>query len=406
MSKTNSASSTAHLRDLNRSAALRLIGTAGPISRAEIARELGLSPATVTGVTRELLHMGFIRVVDQAAPEGGGRPALLLAIVGSAAHALGVKVAADHVVGVRVDLDGGVLERFDSPFDPTAGDSLVRLAAFLRAHVDGGTTPFLGVGLGVPGIVGRDGRVASPMLGWEGVPLAVRLQRELDVPVLVENDVNTLAIAERLYGRGLSHFLTLTVGRGVGLGITIAGEVYRGGRGGAGEFGHVAVDPDGPACECGKRGCLEALVADPALVARARAAGVIGPRQGIERLRALAAKGDTAATAIFAEAGAVLGSKVADLVNVLDPEAVLVSGEGTQSWSQMADSFRRALDANVFPPLRGVPVEVDPWDDANWARGAATLVLRQAFVPAPASDNGSRSVRARLREHATAMEAV
>jgi predicted NBD/HSP70 family sugar kinase len=153
-------------------------------------------------------------------------------------------------------------------------------------------------------------------------------------------------------------------------------------------------------CECGKRGCLEALVADPALVAWARSARLLGPRQGIERLRDLAAKGDEAATALFAEAGATLGRKVADLVNVLDPQAVFISGEGTQAWSHMAESFRRELDANAFPPLQGVPIEVDPWDDANWARGAATLVLRHAYVPAPSQDSAAHPVRARLRRQA------
>jgi predicted NBD/HSP70 family sugar kinase len=396
------ATSTTHLRDVNRSAVLRLIGTAGPISRADIARRLGLSPATVTGVTRELLRIGFVRVVDQAAPEGGGRPALLLSIVGSAAHAIGVKVAPDHVVGVRVDLDGEVLDRFESAFDPRAAEPLARLAEVLRARVQEAKAPLLGVGLGLPGIVGSDGTVASPMLGWNGLAVARHLEEELGVPVLVDNDVNTLAVAERLYGRGLAHFLTLTIGRGVGLGITIAGEVYRGGKGGAGEFGHVTVDPNGPQCECGKRGCLEAIVADPALVARARAAGLLGPRQGIERLRALAAKGDPGARTLFAEAGGILGREVADLVNVLDPQAVLVSGEGTQAWESLAESFQRELEANLFPPQRGIAVEVDPWDDANWARGAATLVLRQAFVPSPAQDSPDHPVRDRLRKQAVA----
>jgi predicted NBD/HSP70 family sugar kinase len=139
----------------------------------------------------------------------------------------------------------------------------------------------LGVGLGVPGIA-AEGRVDSPLLGWAGFALGDDLQDALGVPVLVDNDVNTLAVAERLYGRGhdIADFVTVTVGSGIGLGIVIDGEVHRGARGGAGEFGHVCVDPDGPLCGCGNRGCLEALVGDAGLVARGRAAGILGADDG------------------------------------------------------------------------------------------------------------------------------
>lgn len=392
-------SSTSLVRDVNRSAVLRVIGQAGPIARATIARRLGLSPATVTAVTRELISLGFVRVVDQA-PSRGGRPALLLGLVPSAAHALGVKLAPDHVVGVRVDLDGEVLERFESPFDASAAGAPAELAALLRPHTaprDDGAS-LLGVGLGVPGVVDADGTVASPMLGWRGVRLAEQLERELGLPVLVDNDVNTLAIAERLYGRDVEHFVTVTIGRGVGLGIIINGDVYRGARGGAGEFGHVTVVDDGPPCQCGKRGCLEAVVSDPALVAAAQADGLLAADEGIDRLRSLADDGDPRAARAFADAAAVLGRAVADLVNVLSPEVVLVSGEGTQAWPHMSAAFRREFARDVFPPLRDVPVEVDPWDDAMWARGAATLVLRPTFVPSLEEQATDRSVRARLRD--------
>jgi predicted NBD/HSP70 family sugar kinase len=342
-----------------------------------------------------------VKVVDQA-PSRGGRPALLLGLVGAAAHALGVKVAADHLVGVRVNLDAEVLERFEHPFDAAAPDALEQLTSALRPH----TRPraesplFLGVGLGVPGVVDADDHsvVDSPLLGWRGLAVGRSLQQALGVPVLVDNDVNTLAVAERLYGRGrdLDNFVTVTIGRGVGLGIVVGGEVYRGARGGAGEFGHVPVVADGPRCECGKRGCLEALVADPALVARGRSEGLLAPDEDVDRLRALADAGELRAVRIFADAGATFGRAVGGLVNILSPYLVLISGEGTQAWPHAARSFRRGLDAVVFPPLREVAVEIDPWDDAKWARGAAALVLRATFVAALDEQPPDYSVRARL----------
>jgi predicted NBD/HSP70 family sugar kinase len=388
-----------HTRDLNRAAIFRLIVSVGPIARTSIAQELGLSPATVTAVTRELMEQGLVRVA-QRAPSRGGRPALLLELVGGAAMAFGVKVAPDHLVGVRVNLESEVVERFEAGFDPAADDSLDALAATLRTWIgalnDG--PPLLGLGLGVAGVFdARTGLLDSPLLGWRGVPLARHLEERLGLPVVVDNDVNTLAVAERLYGRGndVDNFLTVTIGRGVGLGIVAGGDIYRGFRGGAGEFGHTFVEEDGALCSCGKHGCLETVVGDPALVAAARQRGVIGPRQGIAKLEQLAAGGDLQARQIYHRAGATFGRAVADLVNVLSPQLVLVSGEGTQAWPYLAEGFQQAYRANVFPPLGDVQVEVDPWDDAKWAVGAATLVLRASFA-APEDTGVSETVRARL----------
>lgn len=398
--------SPAFVRESNRAAILRVIGQDGPIARHEIARRLRLSPATITAATRALIAAGLVRVVDQA-PSSGGRPALLLDLVPSAAHAVGIKVAADHLVSVRVTLRGEVTERFDEPFDASAPDATKNLIAVVRRLISRHAAPgaanapvLLGIGLGVPGVVdvAAGGRVESPLLGWRQLAVGDLLERELEVPVLVDNDVNTLAIAERLYGRGraVENFLTVTIGLGVGLGLVLGGDVYRGTRGGAGEFGHVPVVEDGPRCECGRRGCLEALVADPALVGQARREGIIGRRQGVETLRTRADAGDPRARDIYRRAGSTLGRAVAGLVNVLSPELVLVSGEGTQAWAHLAEAFEQALGDAVFPPLAGVAVEVDPWDDARWAHGAAALVLRSTFVADVSDRERASSARTRL----------
>ena len=376
--------STGLTRDLNRAAIFKLIGSSGPIARAQIARQLGLSPATVTAVTRELLDQGLVRVVDRSQARRG-RPALLLEVVGGAAAAFGAKVAPDHAVGVRVDLEGEVLERFEASFDASAPDAVEQLGDLLSGWLDEASSavPLLGVGLGVSGVVdGAHGTLDSPLLGWRDVPLAGLLAERLGLPVYVDNDVNTLAVAERLHGRGreVEHFVTVTIGRGVGLGIVAGGDIYRGHGGGAGEFGHTTAVANGPHCSCGKRGCLESVVADPALVASARRARLLKRDEGIERLTALADAGNARACQIFATAGETLGRAVGDLANVLSPELVLVSGEGTRAWPHMLASFDGAFRAALFGPLRGVRVEVDPWDDARWAVGAATLVLRASFA--------------------------
>ena len=390
------------IRDLNRAAILAFVGQRGPIARVEIAQELNLSQATVTVLTRDLMLEGLVREVAPA-PSRGGRPGVLLGLIPEAAHALGAKIAADHLAVMRVSLDGEPVSVAERPFDaraPRAIEWLGDALAEIVSEGDGQAPRLLGIGLGVPGIVDlpAGGVVESPVLGWHALALGARLQDRLGLPVLVDNDVNTLAVAERLYGRGRSidHFITLTIGRGVGLGIIVGGELYRGARGGAGEFGHVRMSDDGPLCQCGNRGCLETFVSDEALLREGQAAGIVGAVDGIEQLRARADGGDRAALEVYATAGTRLGRAVAGLVNVLSPQLVLVSGEGTQAWRHLETTFEAALNDNLFAPLRGVPVEVDPWDDAKWARGAAALVLRATFATPLYERQPDDAVRERL----------
>jgi predicted NBD/HSP70 family sugar kinase len=381
---TYRTASTGLTRDLNRAAIFRLIGASGPIARTQIARRLGLSPATVTAVTRELLDQGLVRVAERAQPRRG-RPALLLELVGGAAAALGVKVAPDHLVGVLVDIEADVRQRFEESFDATSPGAIEHLGDVLAGWIEAASlsAPLLGVGLGVSGVVdAATGRLDSPMLGWRGVPLAQILQDRLGILVFADNDVNTLAVSERLYGRGrdADNFVTVTIGAGVGLGIVAGGDIYRGYRGGAGELGHTTAVEGGRECRCGKHGCLETVVGDPALVAEARRRKLLSDSEGVETLRALADEGNRTARGLFADAGAALGRAVADVANVLSPELVLVSGEGTQAWAHISKGFTKAFETGLFSPLEGIRIEVDPWDDAKWAVGAATLVLRASFA--------------------------
>ena len=390
------------IRDLNRAAILGLVGDEGLIARVEIARRLALSAATVTEITRELVSEGLVREVDQA-PSSGGRRPILLGLVGRAAQAIGVKIAADHMALVRVALDGTPLERFTESFDATRPEAMERPGPTPhggRRRRERLSRAPAGGRAGRAGIVDSRGIVQAPILGWADLPIGPLLRARLSVPVLVDNDVNTLAVAERLYGlgRGIDHTITVTIGRGVGLGIIVAGDLYRGGRGGAGEFGHLPVMEDGPPCSCGRRGCLEAVVADPALARQALEAGVVSADDAhpIVTLRNAADAGDAVALAIYRDAGTVLGRAVAGLVDILSPQRVIVSGEGTQAWEHLAAAFDAALRNTVFPPLASVSVQVDPWDDTKWARGAAALVLRATFAAPLYERQHEDAVRDRL----------
>lgn len=390
--------------DVNRSAILAHLGATGPASRAALARTLDVSPALMTQLTKELLAEGLLVELEQA-PSSGGRPARLLGLAASAGRAVGVKVTADHVAFVEVGIDGRVLRSASEPFDALSSTYLTDLVARIRHFIAGGSSaPLLGVGVGVPGSVDNPGSgvVTAPTLQWSVVPLGDSLRQALDLPVIVENNVNALTVAERLYGkgRGENHFLVVTIGTGVGAGIVVDGAVLRAATGGAGELGHTPVSDDGPLCHCGNSGCLEAHISEEALIGIARERGVIGAAAGIEALRAAADAGDKAAAAIFGEAGHLLGRTLAGVVHLLDPALVIVLGEGTAAWAHWSFGFEPAFRSRLMAHRRGIRVEIETWQDDSWAQGAAALVLATPFDTDGIAGDQGRLVRERLVENA------
>lgn len=388
--------------DVNRTAVLAHLGAHGPASRAELARTLGVSPAHMTQLTRELLADGLVVELEQA-PSQRGRPARLLGVAATAGGAIGVKVASDHLAFVEVGIDGGVVRAASEEFDAAATTVLADLTDLLARFISAGSAQrILGIGVGLPGSVDSQagGVVDSVQLGWTQLPVGGTLRRALGHPVLVENNVNAVAMAERLFGVGRGHedFLVVTIGSGVGSGIVIGGSVVRGAGGGAGELGHVPVTESGPACVCGNRGCLESLIGQDALVANARTHEVIGDTDGIDELRAAADRGSRQAQAIFAEAGHRLGRALAGAIHLVDPELVIVLGEGTSAWRHWSAGFEPALRSAVLPSRRGIAVAVESWQDDSWAQGAAALVLATPFDARGVAGAEGRLVRARLRE--------
>ncbi len=309
-------------------------------------------------------------------------------------------MTADHVAVVHVALDGTVTRSSVHPFDPDAPHSLDDLARLLREAVDDHEGHLLGVGVGIPGAVDSQasGRVQAPTLGWAEARVGRTLRAALGVPVLVENDVNTLAVAERVYGIGREHgsYLVATIGRGIGCGVVIDGALYRGAFGGAGEIGHIPMSVGGPVCGCGSRGCLEAYIGQSALERAGVERGVIAPGADIEALRAAADAGQAAAREIFSEAGAMLGRALAGVVHTLDPEVVMLLGEGITAWDHWEHGFAASFRRHLMPTRRGTPYLIESWDEDKWALGAAALVLASPFDQTGATGDQGNLVRERL----------
>ena len=388
--------------DMTRTAVLAVLARQGPLSRAEVAERLGLSPATVTTITRRLLADGMVAEGGPRTPPTG-RPSIPVALVPDSAHALGVQVAREHVTVVLTRLDASVVRGFRQAFDPAAPDAVGRLTDLIRAEIDDAVRrglPLLGVGVAVPGVVEPETGTLrmSVRLGWTGLPLAATLRDALGLPVLVDNDISAVTATERLYGPGAdcADFLLVAIGQGIGLGMVLDGAPYRGADGAAGEFGHLPVLPDGPVCSCGNRGCLETQVSTESLLRRAAELGILAPGADpgqldqpdqpdqldqpdqpsqLDQLGQAADQGRPAAVALLDEAGELLGRALAGAINLLGPRLVIVIGEIVPLWPRLAEPFNRALAAHLLPCVRQTRIDVRPWDDDLIAVAAAGIVL-------------------------------
>jgi N-acetylglucosamine repressor len=374
------------IRAINRSIILNTIKAKGPVARARVARLTGLSPATVTAITADLIDEELI-FEKQPGDSSGGRRPILMAINPGGRYVAGIKLMEDRAVGALTDLEATIKARqtFLLPrAEPEA--VLASLASMVDAMLEQAGVPrrkLLGVGLGLAGIVDSERGVlrSSPFLGWHDLPLRDLLQAKVNVPVYIDNDVNTLTLAEKWFGTGqdAENFLAITVGRGVGMGIVVNRQLYRGSHGGAGEFGHTVIDPEGPLCDCGKHGCLEAFVGDPGIL-RAAQMALGRPVASVDELVLLAESGDEPARSVFTHAGDILGRAVANLLNVFDPQRIIISGEGARYGKWLFDPMCAAVDRYAMPGLRDdVQISIEPWGDDAWARGAASLVLRELF---------------------------
>ena len=379
------------IRAINRSAILNTIKKHVAIPRAEIARLTGLSPATVTGIVAELIQENLVFEKETGDSSGGRRP-IMLAINPHGGCVVGIKVMEDHALGALTDLEATPLGKQSYPLRDTTpagvSQSLSELVSELLKMSESPAPNLMGVGIGLAGIVDSGLGIIrqSPFFGWSDIPLRELIQNKVNVPVYLDNDVNTLAFAEKWFGagRGIDNFLVVTFGRGIGLGIVVNGQFLHGTHGSAGEIGHTVVHPGGELCTCGNRGCLEMYASEPAMLRQAAEAfqqGQLSKKpETPEELIALADSGETAAQEIFAEAGRLLGQSIANLVNIFNPERILINGEGVRAGDWLFDPMRAAIDEHTMPSLRkDVSILVEPLGDDAWARGAASLVLHELF---------------------------
>ncbi|MCU1525494.1 MAG: sugar kinase [Microbacteriaceae bacterium] len=357
--------------------------TRGPISRIDIARLTGLSQAAVTKAVAPLIAAGIVTDHHEQ-PKGGlpGRPATLLRIVAQSLVTIGVKVNEDDIIGVATDLTATILASThrsigDGSFKSVLDDIVVvveELKELLGDRID----RLAGVGVAVSGDVDSLRGIVreSALLGWAREPLGTALRERLDLDVLVENDVRALTIAEHWFGVGVgtASFAIVTIGSGIGCGLHVNGEVVEGAYGVAGEIGHLPLTSSDRICTCGRRGCVETVASSHAIVGAAS-----GPdRQGlsVQDVVDLAHAGDSRAVEAFDQAGTVIGTAIATMVNLAGPELVLISGEAVADYDLYDTHLRAAFAEHAFGAAAGCRIVVRPNTFDDWARGAAASVIR------------------------------
>jgi len=386
-------------RAMHQSNILDLIRTSELISRTELAQQTGLSQASVTGITAGLIEKNLIEERKTGVSEGGRRP-ILLAIRPDGVHAIGVNMAIDQIRVVIVNFlaelkvsHSVILKR--EHYEPEEIIEIIFQA--IQACMwesNFSKDEIAGVGVGIPGPVDAVSGVVRflPNYDWKEVPFRDMLREKINHPVFIDNSSNNLAIAQYWYGtgRGMDNFLVITLENGVGAGTVLNGQLVRGHLGIAGEFGHLCADTEGPVCRCGRRGCIESFVGNNSIVQAARVLVQKGIWSSSETLPeeltfndvlAELKHGNRELEKFYMKAGEVLGVGIYNLITLLNPELVIITGKGVQAGEPLFEHMFQALDrlkAGRFS-FTQTEIVIQTWTDGDWARESGTLVLREIY---------------------------
>jgi predicted NBD/HSP70 family sugar kinase len=379
------AARSSTIRDINRQFVLNYIRDREPISRADIARSTELQRSTVSTIVEELKEEGLIEEIGAGASTGGRRPTLLR-LRAAGATAIGVDITPSSTAIVTSDLVGRVLarERFEnSPRpDELAAQVIERLREIAAREYEGAIA---GVGVSLPGLVdtGSGRAIYIPYFRWRDWPIAEEIERATGLKARVDNDANAAALAELWFGRPevseARDFIIALVAEGIGTGIVFDGQIYRGERGAAGEFGHMIVAQNAPvACSCGNSDCWEAFASERAAVARylnnSGAAAPVLFAEVVER----ALGGERPAIDALTETAHYLGIGISNLIVGLSPEAVVVGGQITRAWAIIAPSLEETIQRSIRRGLPSARIVASTLSEPTMM-GAISLVLASKF---------------------------
>lgn len=370
------------LSDSERRVALEVL-LHGPLARIELAKRLNLSTTSLTRLTRPLVDSGLLRDVTDTdtTARANGRPMRPLDIDPELQHFVGIKLTGSTAHGVLTNLRADVIETRQvdlASHEPAdVADVIARLVAELGTHTDEVTA----IGIGLGGAVSSYTHVSrAPFLSWRNINFAEMVEDRTGYPTAISNDLDALMEAEHWFGAGrdVRNFATLTIGAGIGGGLVINDSLVTGVDAGLGLLGHFPLDPLGPPCPEGHRGCADALLSLPSIQTQASLA--LGRPTSYDEVLDLAVSGEPTADRIVGNAARAFGVLIAAVANIALPERILLTGEGIRladvGWDRLQDSIRE----NRNPEASKVDVRVIPDDPILWARGAAAVALQQAVL--------------------------
>lgn len=352
----------------------------GPMSRGQLARRLGLSTASLSRLGKPLIDAGLL-VEGPLVSEGAvGRPVRLLDIRQESQHFIGSKIAGDEVTSVLTDMRAKQLESSVVRLSDRSPEGVVAaVAQTVHALTSSGRIKVSGIGISIGGHVDAAGTVRrAPFLDWRNVPLQPALEKELGLPVVMENDVVALTVAEQWFGvgKGVESFALITIGAGVGYGLVVHNRVISVPDTGLGLGGHFPLDPAGPLCASGHRGCSTSLLSIPSICSQT--ASALGRPVEYEEVLSLAAEGHPAATYVVKAAARGLGRMMAAVANLAMVNTIVLAGEGIAILSLMDGTLREALAADRDPEAAPVNIRLESLGFNQWARGAAAVAIQRS----------------------------
>jgi predicted NBD/HSP70 family sugar kinase len=376
------------IRDINRQIVLNYVRERGPISRAEIASETELQRSTISLIVDELKLGGLLEEVYGEST--GGRPPGLLSLRTADPVAIGVDLGTSRTILATSDLAGRVLEQEDCETDPCAEKTIAQIVRCARKLIrkSGGTVE--GIGVSLPGMVEPETGTALfvPHFKWSNLEISRELSAATGLPVKADNDANAAALAELWFGRAevrdVRDFIVVLIHEGVGTGIVFDGQIYRGKSGAAGEFGHMTIGRDAPvACAAGRHECWEAFTSERAALARYTRLAPDAGRKGsikFEELVDRALKGEGSAVKALRETAHFLGVGIANLIQGLSPQAVIIAGLTARAWPLIAEDARTVVEKRTCRGLPPARIIASTLGEQPTLMGALSLVLASKFA--------------------------
>lgn len=383
------------VRDINQTVFLHLIRERQPISRADIAKATGLRPGTVSAIVNRLIKEKLVYEGVEG-PSSGGRPPKYLYVNAESAYVLALDVGVNETLYAVSDFNGRILMQRSVVTEGDPEGFLRSLAREIKKliQMQYPRARFEAAGVSVPGLVDRaeGSLIVSPNLGWQRVPVRALLEEETGLPTFVENDANAAAFAELWYGPldevSTRTLLSVLVVEGLGTGLIINGELHVGTSIGLGGFGHMTMDPNGPDCSCGRRGCWETFASNRATLQRFhKLSGSGSSVRSVTEIISLARQGDQTALSVIETTAHYLGEGIASLAHGLSPEVVVIGGEIAGAWQIISPIIRDCVKSTyIIPPISIIirPSSVQ----RPGLFGAIPIALQSCFGARPEWRNG------------------